>query len=356
MEDEITCPKCHKKNGRYNFCTYCGEKLSIDINTEVQDPYCLNCARPVEKGQKNCECGYEFGDITCPECNAKNEYTNRFCTSCGEKLWQYKVYYYIYDRRVFEHHLIDRILPDELENTAVYKRSKKGIGKDPLDYIKNSMTINDYESEISKAESNIKEIRTRWKVVSPYYCIDCLNIIDPDEYTCPHCGYSFSEDDKKIVEYLKNENKYVKPLFENEEMRWTSKGTKQYQKSLAPAIGESQFEYRERLKWEFSENLVIIDCLTSRMADAIDREIEENERKKREEEYERQAAERRRREEEYIRQFGGGYCSYNCRYIEEEILTSSGISGDFTEDTIGVEYYCRLGHSVSIGGFCKDYE
>ena len=356
MEDEIICPRCHKKNGRYNFCMYCGEKLPIDLNTKVQDSYCLNCGRPVKEGQENCECGYEFADITCPECNEKNAYTNRFCMYCGEKLWQYKAYYYIYSRRIFGHHLINWVLPDELKNTAVYKRYKNGMGKDPLNYIKNTMSISDYESEISKAESNIKEIRSRWKVVSPYCCIDCLNIIDPDEYTCPHCGYSCLED-KKRVECLKSENKYVEPLFEYTKTRWTSKGTKQYLKSLAPAIGESQFEYRERLKWEFSENLVIIDCLKSRIADAIEREKEEKERKKREEEYERQAAERRRREEEFIRQYGGGgYCRSNCRYHEEEILTSHGISGDYTEDMIGVEYYCRLGHSVSHGRLCKDYK
>ena len=52
----------------------------------------------------------------------------------------------------------------------------------------------------------------------------------------------------------------------------------------------------------------------------------------------------------------GGYCDLNCRHCYEEILNSEGgIEGDYT---IGgyVEYYCNLGHSISFGSFCQDYE
>lgn len=52
----------------------------------------------------------------------------------------------------------------------------------------------------------------------------------------------------------------------------------------------------------------------------------------------------------------GGYCSLSCRHYYEEFFNSGGgIVGDF--DSGGyVEYYCRLGHSISHGSFCKDYE
>lgn len=52
----------------------------------------------------------------------------------------------------------------------------------------------------------------------------------------------------------------------------------------------------------------------------------------------------------------GGHCSLGCRHCYEEFLDSGGgIVGDF--DSGGyTEYYCRLGHSVSLGSFCEDYE
>lgn len=52
----------------------------------------------------------------------------------------------------------------------------------------------------------------------------------------------------------------------------------------------------------------------------------------------------------------GGYCSFNCAHYCEEFLDSYGaIVGDF-DSTGYVEYYCNLGHSISHGSFCKDYE
>lgn len=52
----------------------------------------------------------------------------------------------------------------------------------------------------------------------------------------------------------------------------------------------------------------------------------------------------------------GNYCNLNCIHCREEFLDSAGeIVGDFTSEGI-VEYYCTLGHSISYGSFCKDYE
>ena len=52
----------------------------------------------------------------------------------------------------------------------------------------------------------------------------------------------------------------------------------------------------------------------------------------------------------------GGYCGFNCiHYCEEFLDDHGGIVGDF--DSAGyVEYYCNLGHPISNGSFCKDYE
>lgn len=52
----------------------------------------------------------------------------------------------------------------------------------------------------------------------------------------------------------------------------------------------------------------------------------------------------------------GGHCSLNCAYCYEEYLDSGGgIVGDFDSEGI-FEYYCRLGHQISFGSFCKDYK
>ena len=36
----------------------------------------------------------------------------------------------------------------------------------------------------SKIDEYLCEIGSRWKVVSPHYCINCINIIKSDEYSC----------------------------------------------------------------------------------------------------------------------------------------------------------------------------
>ena len=52
----------------------------------------------------------------------------------------------------------------------------------------------------------------------------------------------------------------------------------------------------------------------------------------------------------------GGHCNLNCRHCYEEFLDSGGgIVGDFDSEGY-TEYYCHLGHSISFGSFCEDYE
>lgn len=346
MEDEIVCPKCHKRNDIHKFCIYCGHKLlddnQIRLILDNPEPYCLNCGRPVKKGQAKCECGYEFRDINCPECNSKNSYTNRFCITCGKKLWTSNVYDYKYPKRLFEKHLFKEVLPYSLRNTSLYQRTK-------MDFT--LLYIDGLESAKSKIDECLCEIGSRWKVVSPNYCINCINIIKPDECSCIKCG-SISFADKKRVECLQTENRYVEPKFDNVGLKWTVKFSNGYLGSLAPAIGESQFEYRERLKWEFAEN----NYHKTDIIRAIDRKREDEERKKRDEKRRKQAEERRRIEEEYIRQFGGGYCSSSCSNCVEELLDSHGaVVGNYTDGGM-YEHYCDLGHSISWGKFCKDYK
>ena len=53
---------------------------------------------------------------------------------------------------------------------------------------------------------------------------------------------------------------------------------------------------------------------------------------------------------------GGNYCDLKCRHCYEEFFDGGGgIVGDFDGEGY-VEYSCLLGHPLSFGSFCKDYE
>ena len=257
MERKIRCTKCRKLNDVQKFCIYCGEKLPVSdeeirINRSETDPYCLNCGRPVKRGQTNCACGYEFRDVNCPKCNQKNEYASRFCISCGEKLWKSDIYPFKYKSRLFEKHFANEVLPRELSNISVFKRSVKPsqwLDENTYRYSDNPIKL---KPEILSIDKNLCEICSRWEIVSPNHCISCLKI---HQDKCD-CIANLLADEKRI-EFLKTEkNYYMEPVFDIAEMKWTSKHKRElYLRSLAPAIGESQLEYRERLKWDFAANL-----------------------------------------------------------------------------------------------------
>ena len=342
MVDKIMCPHCRKMNEIHKFCVYCGKRLPIDdyqirLMTEKPEASCLNCGRPVNKGQTRCVCGYEFRDIRCPECGTINEYTNRFCISCGEKLWASDVYNYIYDESHFEVHIFTKKLPRKLRNISVSKRVEFSLKPRPgnASYTEDLQKLRSLDSNVDNA---LSEIRSRWKVVSPNYCIKCLGILNPDGYSCPKCGLNFARD-KKRVEQLKIDNSYAKPVFDLPDLKCSIRFGGNYLGSFAPSIGESQLEYRERLKWEFAENNIIKNNLKI----AIDRKLAPKP----------VVAESPRPERKTTR---GGYCGLSCRHCYEELLDSDGgIVGDYVDGGM-YEYYCALGHPISHGSFCEYYE
>ncbi|AMD18302.1 hypothetical protein TL18_09945 [Methanobrevibacter sp. YE315] len=355
MKDKKRCSKCLRLNDINKFCIYCGNQLFSDdelkLITDTPKPYCLNCGRPVEIGQEKCDCGYEFRDIKCPECGTENAYANRFCTSCGEKLWRSNVYDYVYDKELFRRHFLEKRLPSDLRNISVYLIYKLGFAKYDSSTIRNSVgrSLEELESEEYKTYKRLDEICSRWMIVSPNYCINCLSILKPYEInpqlcSCPKCGVKFMRMTKR-VEYLKSEkNNYVQPPFDMAESKWTSKRDDQrYLNSLAPSIGETQFEYRERLKWEFAENTYRKELINREKAYALHNSYFEESKKTEPKRTERKAS-------------GGGICGSSCRHYCEEIIDSEGsIVGEYSDGGY-VEDYCSLGHSISYGGFCKDYE
>lgn len=360
MVDKIKCPSCHKMNEVHKFCIYCGHKLLDDKQIELildnPEPYCLNCGRPIKKGQSKCECGYEFRIMDCPKCNAKNSYTNRFCTECGEKLWTSDVCEINYGK--IESMIIKDRFPQEMRDTILYLRYKKRLGINfPDDFSKIGSDEQQLQSNKSRVEDHLSEIFARWKIVSPHYCINCLSIMNVGKYRCKKCG-TFLPYAEERVNQIKNK-KYKKPVFDIVELKSNSKFSENYLDSLAPSMGESQFEYRERLKWEFAENINLKKSIINAIQHQINRKKKEEERRKQAEEFkkwEEERKERKKRQEEYIRQYGGGFCDYSCRYCYEEFFDSRGaVVGDIDNEGYS-EYYCSLGHSLNYGSYCKDYE
>ena len=339
MADEIRCPRCLKMNGIQKFCIYCGERLLLDddqIKLMLDEPEatCLNCGRPVKKGQTRCDCGYEVRSVKCPKCEAINEYTNRFCTSCGEKLWRSDVYDYKYDESHFEHHLFKKGLPHKLRNTSVFKRYKSDFLIPAPGDARYEGGLEKLQSLDSKSVDALCEIRSRWKVVSPNYCINCLGVIKQEEYSCPKCGSDFSGDKKRVEQLQSGKDNYAEPIFDIADFKFTFRFTELYLGSLAPSIGESQFEYRERLKWEFAENTI----LKNNIKKAIGLELAPKPDFK-------PIPSKRKME-------NGGYCDHNCRHFYEEYLDEDG--APTAEITANSDGYCNLGYSI--GGFCEHYE
>lgn len=356
MVDKVLCPHCHKFNDIHKFCVYCGKKLPLDddqirLMTAKPKVRCLNCGRPVGDGQTKCECGYEFEDINCPYCKAINSYANRFCVSCGKKLWKADVDDYSYNESLFKPYLIVEKFPLGLRNISLYKRYKLDCGISfPGDISRMGTSAEKLQSEILQMDRNLEEIASRWKIVSPDYCINCLEIIKPEDSYCIKCGSRLLGDGKR-VEYLQTEkNNYINPPFDRAELKWTSKYSEHYVDSLAPSMWESQLEYRERLKWAFAENVYHKKSIKKKISllNAPKPVVKPKPAAK------PNPAAKPKVDE--VKTRSGGYCDVNCRHCYEELLDSyGGIVGDYVDGGY-IEYYCHLGHSLSFGSFCEDYQ
>ena len=129
------------------------------------------------------------------------------------------MYDYKYPKRLFEKHLLGEVLPSQLRNTSLYKRRN-------MDF---TLGLNNgFEWAKSQIDKNLCEIGSRWKVVSPNYCINCISIIKPKECSCRKCG-SILFADKKRVDFLKTKNKYFHVAGYLKQETWRGKTKMQIQ-------------------------------------------------------------------------------------------------------------------------------
>ena len=242
----VKCPKC---NDYFSFisphfilkntCPHCGFKPNFKSKA-----YCLNCARPVREGQVKCECGYEFKNIKCPNCKTYNRYTDTHCITCGIQL----------NDSVFK-------LPSSLPWGCQYKNGeafldinilKKESLKDPY-AVNGKVSADMLRFELLKHNKIINEIASRWWIVSPDTCKSCQTKLNPLNVKCEKCN---------ITHYTSEYQNKILELKELSTLKWTYRLTDSdviyYLNCLAPAIGESQIQYRQRLYREWMENSFII--------------------------------------------------------------------------------------------------
>ena len=298
MKEQIKCPSCSKLNGTdYNFCIYCGEKLpspnenistSKDIpkpelircpscnspnhkdnaeceecgcklTSSVENVYCLNCGRLVKNGKAKCECGYNFKDITCPHCSTSNAYTNKSCKSCGKTLWN-------------THETFQNIVPKgcTCEDTLLLntKFLKAELQKEP--YQRNGkIYAKTLQSKLFEQVKIIREINTRWWIVSASTCKSCKSEINPFKEACPNCGIAHNHNIYDRINELRAGETYIetKRGHELSNLKWNYKlsesDLEEYIKSLAPMPEESQLQYRQRLFKEYRENSAILYLIKS---------------------------------------------------------------------------------------------
>ena len=189
------------------------------------------------------------------------------------------------------------------------------------------------------------------------FCINCGTKLKKGDNFCANCGTKIDKSDikqKKPLKFVRdilekemdkiakeqeeahNKLKTIDEIFESEEIKTEIRKNNVGQKhviSIKDRLKNKLIHNRERMSEEEIKDFIKTELKKAKIA----------------EEKEKSSKNMRNTVQKSC-------CSWNCRHCYEEFLDSGGgIVGDFDSEGY-VEYYCRLGHSVSFGSFCKDYE
>ena len=190
------------------------------------------------------------------------------------------------------------------------------------------------------------------------FCTNCGTKLKKGDNFCTNCGTKIDNSDIKKKKPLL---KFVNDIVEKEMDKIAKEQEEEHNKlKTIDEIFES-----EEIKTEIRKNnagqkhvISIKDMLKNKLINKRERMSEEEIKDfiKTELEKARITEEKEMNRKNMEDTVHKSYCSLNCRHCYEEFLDSGGgIVGDFDNDGY-FEYYCRLGHSVSFGSFCKDYE
>ena len=285
-----------------NFCINCGAKL------RKEDNYCTNCGTKIIKE-----------DNICTNCGAKLRKNDNFCTNCGTKV---------------DNPDSSKSASDLIEKRKAKKELKRVVGgsilynttfgnelqKNGLDvYIEGKAIRQQVEKEIDSGQIKSGEVESRVNQLIQEYKI-------------------------KKIEEEKKKLKTINKIFESEEIQSEIIKNKIDQKhvvSIKNSLENKLITKREIMSEEEIKNFIKTELKKA----------------KKEQETARISEEIKMRSKK-INETGmnnGGYCSLNCAHCYEEFLDNGGgIVGDFDSEGC-VDYYCRLGHSISFGCFCDDY-
>jgi len=200
------------------------------------------------------------------------------------------------------------------------------------------------------------------------FCINCGARIGKEDKFCTKCGAKIDMPDLKQKKPLLQS---VQEALEKNRER-IAKEKEAEERKILKTIDEI-FE-SDKIKSEIRKNnvrqkhvLLIKDRLKYKLVHErekmSDEEIKyfiktelENVNKKQETVIIPKEKEMNRKKTEKTKTVRGGHCDFKCRHCYEEFLDSGGgIVGDFDSEGY-TEYYCHLGHSLSFGSFCEDYE
>lgn len=191
------------------------------------------------------------------------------------------------------------------------------------------------------------------------FCTNCGAKLEKDYNYCINCGTKIDQFD------IKQESTAFKSMLDEKkkaknELKRVVGGTIFFKDTFIDKLQKNGLSFyagaviKEKLEKEIESGQLKSGEVESRMNQLIQeykdiQRTEENARIAKENEMKRTKTEPHEKS-------SGGYCSINCMHYREEFLDSSGgIIGDFDSEGY-VEYYCTLGHSISHGSFCKDYE
>ena len=189
-----------------------------------------------------------------------------------------------------------------------------------------------------------------------HFCTNCGAKLEKDDNFCTICGTKIN---KPLL-------KSVNDLLEKKTARISKE--KEEKKKLIDEIFESE-EIKSKIRKNNINQINVIsikDILKNKINDEKENMSEEEIKDFIKTELEKAKIEQRKariakekaisNKIEKTEIVHGNYCDFNCRHCYEEFLDSrGGIVGDFDSEGY-VEYYCQLGHSVSFGSFCEDYE
>ena len=199
------------------------------------------------------------------------------------------------------------------------------------------------------------------------FCIECGTKLEKEDNFCTNCGAKIDKSDMKQSKHL------LKSVYDSIEQdrarRAKEKEEKKKKLKTIDEIFESE-EIRSEIiknnisqKYVFSIKYNLNNKLINKKEEMSEEEIKyfikielekaNKEQKKAKIKKEKEIHNKKIEKNEIAH---GNYCNLNCRHCYEEFMDSGGgIVGDFDSEGY-VEYYCRLGHSLSFGRFCEDYE